>query len=108
MEMHTGIHAEIYEPITDEIKHLKDVLHVGVCIQVESFGVFPLYETKWRLRISSPDTRFHLRNGILHLLVPRLQAHADPSLPWTYAVTVWTKACALRNACCLSRLLTGM
>src|SRR5919109_374893 len=106
MEMHPGIHDEIHEPVTDEIKHRKGILGVGVCIEVKPYGVFPLYETKSRLRINSPDARFHLRNGVLHLIVPWLDAHADPSLPWTYAVTAWTKACALRTACCASRWLT--
>jgi hypothetical protein len=87
MEMHAGIHAEIDEPVTDEIKHRKGILGVGVCIKIKPYGVFPLYETKSRLRINGPDTRFHLCNGMLYLIVPRLGAHADPSLPWTYAVT---------------------
>src|ERR671918_5573 len=87
MEMHAGIHAEIHEPVIDEIKHREGILSVGVCIEVKPYGVFPLNETKGRLRVNGPDTRFHLRNGMLHLIVPRLDAHADPSLPWTLVVT---------------------
>jgi len=70
MEMHAGVQAKIHEPVTDEIKHRKGILGVGLNIEVKPYGVFPLYETKGRVRIDSQDTRFHLRNGVLHRVVP--------------------------------------
>jgi hypothetical protein len=41
MEMHAGVHAEIYEPVTDEIKYRKHILGIGVCIEVKPFGIIP-------------------------------------------------------------------
>ena len=45
-----SVHAEIHEPVTDEIKHRKGILGVGVSIEVKPYGIFSLYETKGCLR----------------------------------------------------------
>jgi len=70
MEMYAAVHAEIHESVTNEIKHRKGILGLGVCIEAKPYGVFPFYETKSRLRINGPDMPFHLCNGVLHRVVP--------------------------------------
>src|SRR5215510_628478 len=103
MEMHADVHAEIDQPVTDKIEHRKSILGVSVSIEVESYRVFSLHETKGRVRIHSSDTRLHFRNSVLHRFVPRIDTHIEPSPPWRRAVTACTKACVLRTACCASR-----
>src|SRR5919197_4989091 len=100
MEMHAGVYTEIYQPVTDQIEHRKGILGVGVGIQVEPCGVFPLYETKGRLWIDGRDAGLDLCNGVLHRIVPWIDAHEELSSRWRYVVTACTKVCALRTACC--------
>jgi len=55
MEMHARIQAESHQSVTAEIEHGKGILGIGVSIQVESWRVFPLHETKRRVWINGPD-----------------------------------------------------
>jgi hypothetical protein len=51
MEMHAGVHTEIHEPVTDEIKHRKGILSIRISTEVKPYGIFPLQETTGRVRI---------------------------------------------------------
>ena len=72
MEMHAVVYAEIHQPITDQIEHCKGILGVGVSIQVEPYGVFPLYKPKGRLRIDSRDA------GLGTVPSPQMKRRARP------------------------------